>query len=74
MVVLDYGWRSVIEVIVSLQMSASSDLQLLSRRTASGQSGPYDECPLLGLAVPERIVANPPIAEIRTETLPKIWI
>jgi hypothetical protein len=26
-------------------------------------SGPYDECPLLGHAVPERIVANPPSAD-----------
>jgi len=38
MVVLDYGWRSVIEVIVSLLMSASSDLQLLSRRKALGEN------------------------------------
>ena len=28
-----------------------------------GPSGPYDECPLLGLAVPELIVANPPSAD-----------
>jgi hypothetical protein len=33
--------------------------------TAIGPSGTYAECPLLGLAVPERIVANPPIRALQ---------
>ena len=39
-----------------------------SSQVGIGPSWSYDACPLLGLAVPERIVAIPPTAEIRTAT------
>ena len=41
---------------------------LRSSHSACGPSGPYDECPLLGFAVPERIVANPPNSAIQIAT------
>jgi len=45
--------------------SALPGYALESRQAASGPSWSYDECPLLGLAVPERIVAIPPIGDLQ---------
>jgi hypothetical protein len=42
---------------------------LQSGLSGFGPSGSYDECPLLGLAVPERIVAIPPFAEVPLRVL-----